>query len=43
MLNSPDLYLSLPDAAIRLERALTDLQLLVQKIRAEGLPIDFGP
>ncbi len=43
MLNSPDLYLSLTDAAIRLERALTDLQLLVQKIRAEGLPIDFGP
>ena len=43
MLNSPDLYLSLTDAAIRLERALTDLQLLVQKIRAEGIPIDFSP
>lgn len=43
MLNSPDLYLSLTDAAIRLERALTDLQLLVQKIRAEGIPIDFRP
>ncbi len=43
MLNSPDLYLSLTDAAIRLERALTDLQLLVQKIRAEGIPIDFVP
>ena len=43
MLNSPDLYMSLTDAATRLERALTDLQLLVQKIRAEGLPVDFMP
>ncbi len=43
LLNSPDLYLSLTDAAIRLERALTDLQLLVQKIRAEGIPIDLVP
>ena len=43
MLNSPDLYLSLTDAAIRLERALTDLQLLVQKIRAEGIPINLVP
>lgn len=43
MLNSPDLYLSLTDAAIRLERTLIDLQLLMQKIRAEGLPIDFAP
>ena len=43
MLNSPDLYMSLTDAAIRLERALTDLQLLVQKIRAEGMPVDFMP
>ena len=43
MLNSPDLYLSLTDAAIRLERALTDLQLLVQKIRAEGIPLDLIP
>lgn len=43
MLNSPDLYLSLTDAAMRLERALTDLQLLVQKIRAEGVPLDLIP
>ena len=43
MLNSPDLYLSLTDAAIRLERTLTDLQLLVQKIRAEGIPLDLIP
>ena len=43
LLNSPDLYMSLTDAAIRLERALTDLQLLVQKIRAEGLPLDLTP
>jgi ABC-type transporter Mla subunit MlaD len=43
MLNSPDLYMSLTDAAIRLERALIDLQLLVQKIRAEGVPLDLTP
>lgn len=41
MLNNPDLYNSLNDAAIRLERALAEAQLLIQKIKAEGLPVKF--
>lgn len=43
LLNNPDLYLSLEDTAIRLDQALRDLQLLLRKIRAEGLPLDIGP
>lgn len=41
LLNNPTLYLSLNDAAIRLERALGDIQLLIQQVRAEGLKVDF--
>jgi phospholipid/cholesterol/gamma-HCH transport system substrate-binding protein len=39
LLNNPDLYNSLNDAATRLERALTEAQLLIQKLKAEGFPI----
>ncbi len=39
MLNNPDLYNSLDDAAIRLERTLRDIQLLVEKIKDDGLPV----
>jgi phospholipid/cholesterol/gamma-HCH transport system substrate-binding protein len=38
LLNDPDLYDSLTDAAERLEQTLTDVRLFIQKIRAEGLP-----
>lgn len=38
LLNNPDLYVSLNDAAVRLERTLRDVQLLVEKVRADGLP-----
>jgi len=39
MLNNPDLYNSLNDAAIRLERTLVEVQLFIQKVKAEGLPM----
>ncbi len=42
MLNNPDLYNSLTDAAARLDKALTELQLLIQKIRDEGVPLKIG-
>lgn len=38
-LNNPDLYNNLNDAAIRLERALREVQLFIQKVTAEGLPV----
>ena len=38
LLNNPDLYVSLTDAALRLERTLRDVQLLVEKVRSDGLP-----
>ena len=38
LLNNPDLYASLNDAAIRLERTLRDIQLLVEKVSGDGLP-----
>jgi len=38
LLNNPELYVSLNDAAIRLERTLRDVQLLVAKVRGDGLP-----
>jgi phospholipid/cholesterol/gamma-HCH transport system substrate-binding protein len=41
LLTNPDLYNSLADAAVRLEHALAEAQLLLQKIKAEGLPIRF--
>lgn len=36
---NPDLYRSLKDAADRLDRALTEVQLLVEKYKAEGIPL----
>ncbi len=39
-LNNPDLYNSLDDAAIRLDKTLKELTLFIQKAKAEGLPID---
>ncbi|MEO1130193.1 MAG: MlaD family protein [Planctomycetota bacterium] len=41
LVENPDLYRSLNDAAIRLERALLETQLLVEKYRKEGVPIQF--
>ncbi len=38
MLNNPDLYNALTEAAVRLEKALVELQLFIQKVKAEGLP-----
>ncbi|MHC4350970.1 MAG: hypothetical protein ACYS15_20920, partial [Planctomycetota bacterium] len=37
LLNNPDLYESLDDAADRMERTLRDIQLLLDKIRGDGL------
>lgn len=39
MLNNPDLYNALTEAALRLERTLVEVQLFMQKVRAEGLPM----
>lgn len=39
MLNNPDLYNSLTDAALRLEKTLVEVQLFIQKVKAEGLPM----
>lgn len=41
LLNNPDLYLSLEDAAQRLEMTLREAQLLIEKFRSEGVPIQF--
>jgi len=41
LLNNPDLYLSLQDATVRLEQTLRELQLLIQKIEAEGVPLNL--
>lgn len=41
LLNNPDLYNSMNDAAMRLERALTEAQLLIEKFKAEGVPVHF--
>ena len=41
LLNNPDLYRNLTDAAAKLEAALNEAQLLIQKYRAEGIPIRF--
>lgn len=38
---NPDLYNSVRDAAERLDRALTELQLLIQKLKDEGIPVNF--
>jgi phospholipid/cholesterol/gamma-HCH transport system substrate-binding protein len=41
LLNNPELYRSLADAAQRLERTLALVEQLVEKIRAEGLTVEF--
>ncbi len=41
LLNNPDLYNSLNDAAGRLQRTLSLVESLVEKIKAEGLTIEF--
>lgn len=41
LLNEPDLYRSLNDAAVRLEQAVREVKLLAEKIKAEGLPVGF--
>ncbi|MEM7228878.1 MAG: MlaD family protein [Planctomycetota bacterium] len=39
LLREPDLYNALEDAAIRLERMMVEVQLLVEKLKAEGVRI----
>ncbi len=39
LLNNADLYRSLDDAAIRLERTLREAELLIGKVKAEGIPV----
>jgi len=41
LVQNPDLYRSLNDAAIRLEKALLEAQLMIEKYRKEGVPIQF--
>ncbi len=41
LLDDPALYNSLEDAADRLSDALTEFQLLIEKWKAEGLPVQF--
>jgi phospholipid/cholesterol/gamma-HCH transport system substrate-binding protein len=41
LLNNPDLYRAMTDAARRLEKALAEAQLLVEKYRKEGIPIQW--
>lgn len=41
LLNNPDLYNSLNDAAIRIERTMVELQLLIDKLREEGVNINL--
>jgi phospholipid/cholesterol/gamma-HCH transport system substrate-binding protein len=38
---NPDLYNSVRDAAVRLERALSELQLLIQKLKDEGVEVNL--
>jgi phospholipid/cholesterol/gamma-HCH transport system substrate-binding protein len=39
LVNNPDLYNSLRDAAQRLDHALAEIELLVKKYRTEGIPL----
>lgn len=41
LVNNPDLYLSLADAAKRFERALAEAQLMIEKFRKEGVAIQY--
>lgn len=39
LMNNPDLYRSLNDASVRLERVLLEAELLIEKLRSEGISI----
>lgn len=41
LLNNPDLYNALNDSAQRLDAALIEARLLIEKIKSEGLPIRY--
>lgn len=41
LLKNPDLYRSLNDAALRLERTLVEIQLFFEKMKAEGIDINM--
>ncbi|MGP1347825.1 MAG: MlaD family protein [Phycisphaerales bacterium] len=41
LLNNPDLYNAFVDASRRIERAVFEAQLLLEKYRKEGIPIQF--
>ncbi|MFI4854269.1 MAG: MlaD family protein [Phycisphaerales bacterium JB065] len=41
LLTNPDLYRSVNDAAVRLEKVLREAQLLIEKYRKEGIPINL--
>lgn len=41
LINDPDLYQSLDDAAYRLERVLVEIQLLAEQFRNEGVPLNL--
>jgi phospholipid/cholesterol/gamma-HCH transport system substrate-binding protein len=41
LLNNPDLYNALTDAATRLDRTLVEFQVLIQQLRAEGFMFRF--
>lgn len=41
LMKNPDLYRNLNDAAARMEQALTEAKLLIEKYRKEGIPIRF--
>lgn len=38
---NPDLYNSIRDAAVRLDKALSELQQIMQKLKDEGIPVNF--
>lgn len=38
---NPDMYNAIRDAAVRLDKALAELQLLIQKLKDEGIPLNF--
>jgi phospholipid/cholesterol/gamma-HCH transport system substrate-binding protein len=38
---NPDLYNSIRDAAVRLDKALAELQQIMQKLKDEGIPVNF--
>lgn len=41
LLNNPDLYRSLNDAAVQLNRTLLEIRMLVEKLKAEGVDINL--